>query len=199
MLPPKILANNKTKKQAKINNLKVKNLIGHEDFLRRLAYKDTTIKTGEAFFNDSDMKLDYYLIIVYNKKLNIPLLSARYYFDRKLITKTISIESNKNIKQNYLNKEFDLNSFNEGELFLADRLSGNVHNTIYRQHRDYIVSSLYSEIFSNNKGSSFMLMARKEKNDKLQKKYLNLGFHIIGLKTHNEKGHWIMIKDLKKI
>jgi len=40
-------------------------------------------------------------------------------------------------------------------------------------------------------------MARKEKKDKLLKKYLRLGFNVVGSTMHNDKEHWVIITNLK--
>ena len=58
------------------NNL-IKGLIAKERLLRKLAYKNTPIKTDDSFFDDSDMRSDYYLLIVYDRRSKTPLLSAR--------------------------------------------------------------------------------------------------------------------------
>lgn len=190
--------NENVKRVAFLQNKKNEELISHEAFLRKLAYKNTTIKTDETFFNDSDMESDYYIVVVYDKKYNIPLLSARYYFDRSAINKCLKGDCNSDIDNSYLKKNFSIDKFNEGSVFLADRLSGNTHSRIYRKHRNYIFLILYSEIFTHNKICNLILMARKDKYEKLLTKYLRLGLHIIGSTTHKGKEHWILLGDLKK-
>ncbi len=198
MKPPIILDNNKTKRKPEITNEIIEKLILHETFLRRSAYKNTSIKTGESFFDDSDMKSEYYLVVVYDQNLNMPLLSARYFFDKTLIEKSLKGDDNINHLQTDLSGKLNLNDFKEGEIFLADRLSGNVYNSTYRQNRNYIFSLFYAEILTYNKNRSLILMARKEKHDKLLKKYLRLNFNIIGSIIHKGKEHWIILTDLKK-
>ena len=83
---PILLANNTTQRKSIAPTKKAENLIIQEDFLRKLAYKNTSIKTTETFFNDTDMQSDYFLIIICHNKTNTPLLTARYYFDATAIT-----------------------------------------------------------------------------------------------------------------
>ena len=123
---PIVLSDNTTKRISFIKNKRLENLIIQESTLRKLAYKNTTIKTDESFFDDSDMQSDYYLIIVYDKKSNTPLLSARYYFDKSVIANCLKGDDNEIVLTDILN----LNNFKQGELFLIDRMSGNKNNTV---------------------------------------------------------------------
>lgn len=189
MQPPYLSGCNKRVRQVDMCNKITENSVSHEAFLRRLAYKNTPIKTEESFFDDSDMISTYYLIVVYDKIQNIPLLSARYFYDQTLISKTVNNETVENL---------NTNQYKEGELFLADRLSGNTEHPVYIRNRNYIFSLFYTEILTKNRNSSLVLMARKEPEDKLLKKYLRLGFQTIGSIMHNEKDHWIVLMDLKK-
>jgi hypothetical protein len=171
-------------------------LISKESALRKLAYKNTSIKIGEAFFDDSDMESEYYLVVVYDKKSKIALLSARYHFNKSIITKVLQGDGDaeKSTHEHNLNLE----RFKEHEIFLADRLSGNTHSALYRRYRDYIYLLLYSEILNHNKNCKYILMARKEKHEKLLTKYLRLGANIAGSTTHKGKEHWILIGNLRK-
>lgn len=178
------------------DNKALEALILKENISRRLAYKNTSIKTGEAFFNDSDMVSDYYLIVVYDKRSNVPLLTARYYFNKSVIARCLAGDEGCNQKPQ-THGDLDLDKLKEGEIFLADRLSGNTASSVYRRYRNYIFLLFYSEIMRHNKNSRFILMARKEKHEKLLKKYLSLGLKVIGSNRHKEKEHWILLGDLK--
>jgi hypothetical protein len=170
-------------------------LISAESGLRRFAYKNTAIKTDGSFFDDTDMKSDYYLVVVYDKRTTIPLLTARYYFEKSLIDKSIKGEENNDNGENNLTKNIN---WKNGKVFLADRLSGNISSSVYRKYRNYIFSLFYSEIINYNKNCHLILMARSEPHEKLLTKYLRLGFNIIGSTIHKGKKHWIVIADLKK-
>ncbi|PBQ34661.1 hypothetical protein CNR22_23755 [Sphingobacteriaceae bacterium] len=172
--------------------LETKNLINLEKNLRAVAYKKTSIKTGPDFFDDSDMQSDYYLVIVYDKKTNTPLLTARYYFEKEAILKCLQGDENGTLALNpYL--------YNENELFLSDRLSGNTSSKIYRRYRNYIFLLFYKEIIRRNNCCKFILMARKQPQEKLLSKYLRLGLDVKGSNVHKGKAHWILLGDLKKI
>ena len=197
MQPPILLADNTIQRQSLTKEKKVKNLISLEAFLRRVAYKNTTIKTDEFFFDDSDMQSEYYLVVVYDKISNTPLLSARHYFDKSVIAKYLKGDNALEIELSYLGEKFNLNSYPEGNIFLADRLSGNINSSIYRQYRNNIFSLYYSEIVNNNKNCMLLLMVRKEKRDKQLSKYINMGFTLIGSTLHKGKEHQIILRDLK--
>lgn len=197
MQPPVLLADNTTKRQSLINEKLVENLISLEAFLRRAAYKNTTIKTDESFFDDSDMKSKYYLVVVYDKTSGTPLLSARYYFDKALISKFLRGDNDKEGELSYLGEKFNLDSFPDGNIFLADRLSGNISSSIYRQYRNRIFSFFYSEIVKTNINGFLLLMVRKEKQNKQLSRYLKLGFVLMGSTIHKGKEHSIILGDLK--
>lgn len=137
MNKPSVTADN-NKRGAVVTNNKMEELILKENSLRKSAYKNSSIKTGESFFDDSDMKSDYYLIIVYHKTQKIPLLSARYFFDKSVIANCSKGDSNSENQQNNLKNPLNLNQFKENEVFLIDRLSGNINSSIYRKYRNYI-------------------------------------------------------------
>ena len=204
MQKPTILDENTTERRSVINNEINKNLISKEAFLRKSAYKNTSITIDESFFNDSDMKSEYYLIVIYDNKLNIPLLTARYYFDKSIINKYLKGDSadlkidNHESEQSALKDLINLKKFKEGRLFLIDRMSGNTNCSLYRHYRNYIYLLFYSELLIHNKNCKFIAMARREKFEKLLTKYLRLGLRIIGSTTHKGKEHWILSGDLKK-
>jgi hypothetical protein len=169
-------------------------LVAYEAFLRKKAYRNTTIKVDESFFNDSDMKKKYSLIVVYTRS-GIPLLSARYFHDKSFIEKCLQGETSLSLTD----KTFSFNQYNEDKIFLADRLSGNLSTRIYRENRKYIFSLFRAEIFKHNRQCTLLLMAREEKGDKLLAKYINWGFHVIGSTIHKGRPHWIVLQDFKKI
>lgn len=187
MQKPLLLEDNTIKRLAFTENKHYEGLILKELHLRQFAYKNTSIKTGESFFDDSDMVSDYYLVVIYDKKLNTPLLSARYYYNKAIIAKCLTGENSYKVHENISN------DLKKEAMFLLDRLSGNIYSSIYRKYRDYIFMLLYTEIFVQNIDSKFILMARKEKYDKLLKKYLQIGCNIIGENIHKGKEHWILI------
>lgn len=182
-------------RRAATNSEIFQQLITKEAFLRRLAYKNTTIKTDDSFFDDSDMKSEYYLVVAYDKISGTPLLSARHYFDKSLIAKFLRGDNNPEINLS----TFNLDSYPDGKIFLADRLSGHISSSIYRKHRAGIFSLYYSEIVNNNKNCTLLLMVRKEKRDKQLSKYLNMGFTLIGSVLHKGKEHSIILRDLKSV
>jgi hypothetical protein len=187
MQPPAALAENTVRRRPAVNNDFHENLISKERVLRRLAYKNTPIKTDEAFFDDTDMQAEYYMIIVYSKKLNTALLTARYYFDKSLLSEYLKGDAN---TATTINKE--------GELFLIDRMSANITCSVYRRHRDYIHSLFYLQILKHKNNGKFIAMARKEPKEKLLTKYQKLGLDIVGSAKHQGKEHWILLGDLKK-
>ncbi len=171
-------------------------LVAQEAFLRKLAYKNTTIKTDASFFDDSDMKHDYYLVVVYDAISNTPLLSSRYYFDTPFIAKCLQGDNASKTVLVHKGKEFDLEGYDMGRIFLADRLSGNIGSSIYRYYRTHIFSLYYSEIVAANKNCSLLLMVREEKYNKQLAKYLRMGFDTIGTALHKGKQHHIILRDL---
>ena len=199
MQPPILQVDNTAKRQSQIKEEQVESLISFETFLRKTAYKNTSIKTDELFFDDSDMKSEYYLVVVYDKISNTPLLSARHYFDKFVIAKYLRGNNDPEAELSYLGKNFNLDNYPNGNVFLADRLSGNINSSIYRKYRNKIFSMYYSEILKNNRNCTLLLMVRKEKRDTQLSKYLNLGFNIIGSILHKGKEHSIILRDLKNV
>jgi hypothetical protein len=199
MKPPIKLADGSFKRQSKSESEKIQTVVSLESFLRRTAYKNTTIKTNEFFFDDSDMKSEYSLVVVYDKISNTPLLSARHYFDKNIISKYLRGDNEQDVELSYLGEKFNLDLYNDGKVFLADRLSGNISSSIYRNYRSNIFSLYYSEIINNNKNCKLLLMVRKEKYDKQLSKYLKMGFVVIGSILHKGKEHTIILHDLKNV
>jgi hypothetical protein len=145
------------------------------------------------------MKLEYYLVVVYDKKSMTPLLSARHYFDKTVISKYIKGNSDQKNELSFLDKKFTLENYPDGSVFLADRLSGNINSIIYRNYRNIIFLKYYSEILNNNRNCTILLMVRKEKGDKQLSKYLHLGFVILGSALHNGKEHHVILRNLKDV
>jgi hypothetical protein len=167
----------------------IEKLLSAEAVLRKQAYKNIQIKTDESFFNDSDMNGDYSLIIVYNKHSFTPLLTARYYSGPDIISRVMQGDDQKREKFNYEC---------EAGTFLIDRMCANTASSIYRRKRSYINLLFYSELLVKNSKGSFLAMARKEKGDKLLKKYLRLGLHTVGQVKHKGREHWILSGSLKE-
>jgi hypothetical protein len=189
---PIVLANNTTQRNSVINSRALQKLIEHETHLRKKAYSNTSIKTAESFFNDTDMQSDYFLIIIYNHKTNTPLLSARYYFDKAVISKCLKGDDATTAP--ILNPY----KFNDNRLFLIDRMSANHNHSTYRKHRNYIHLLFYFQLYIYNKNCKFIAMARKQKFEKLLTKYIRLGLNIVGTTKHMGKEHWVLLGDFKK-
>jgi hypothetical protein len=197
MQPPIVLPDHTTKRQWVNKAEKTENLVSFEATLRRSAYQNTTINTDESFFDDTGMHSDYYLVVVFDNKSGTPLLSSRHYFDKTLIYKYLKGDHGIAPELTYLGEEFDLNSYSEGSIFLADRLSGNMDHSIYQQHRTRIFSLHHQAIFKNYFNCALLLMIRKEKQDPQLSKYLQLGFSVIGSTIHKGKEHSIILMDFK--
>ncbi len=166
--------------------------VEQEQYLRRQAYRNTTIKIDETFFDDSDMRSEYFLTLVFDSISEKPLLSSRYYFDKLLIENFLKGDDNVYSDLIYRGKRFELND----QTFLADRLSGNIKDPLYRVLRGQIFSLYYREIVRNNENCDLLLMVRKEKGDKQLRKYFELGFNLLGSTTHKGKEHSIILGEL---
>ena len=175
------------------------NLISLEGQLRRLAYRNTTVDVNESFFDDSDMQMEYRLVIIYDKKTGTPLLSARYYYDQETIFRYLKGDqvAEDALSDQYL--ELDINNYRNGTLFLADRLSGNLDHPLFQQQRARIFLLFYLEMYKHNKTADFILMARKEKTERLLTKYLRLGLTVIGTNSLRGKDHWILLGNMSAI
>lgn len=174
-------------------------IIEKEKYLRQQAYKNTLLNTGPEFFDDSDMTSSYKLVVVYERLTGTPLLSARYFYNKPLIGNQMAGENNEVDHLSHKGKKFSIEEYKEDQIFLADRLSGNIKNQIYRENRTEIFSLLYSKIYNENKTSSLVLMVRKQGKDKQLNRYINLGFDILGSIKHKGKSHEILIADFNRI
>ncbi len=166
------------------------NLIKHEALLRKKAYATFTIKINETFFDDSDMVSEYFLVVVYEELLQIPLLSARYYYDKTIIENYLKGDLGA-APCFMLNKQpFNLVDYSDDSILLADRLSGNITHPFYRKYRIEILNAFYSEIKKNNFNNTIVLMVRENKQ---VKKYIALGFQLIGSVIHKGVLHSVII------
>lgn len=186
MQPPSVPAGSTGRRKPVAAHARHEALIMQEGRLRRKAYRNTLIQTDDAFFDDSDMSSDYYLLVVYDKRSGTALLSARYYFSDADITRRL--KGHLPVAENR----------GEKGLFFIDRMSANQHALRYRQHRAHIHLLFYSELAARTKGCCFVAMARKEKAEKLLKKYLRLGMQVSGDMVHQGKAHWILTGDMDK-
>jgi hypothetical protein len=191
MLPPSA----GTTRRALIKNELSDKLVEHEAFLRKKAYRNTTIKTDDSFFDDSDMTSEYSLVVVYDQSSDTALLSSRYYFNKPVIAKYLKGDSNSDAILTHKGEPFSLDAYKDGTIFLADRLSGNIHSPLYRAYRSRIFQMFYSEMVNSNKDCTLLLMVRKAKGDKQLSRYLRNGFVIIGSVQHKGKEHSIILKD----
>ena len=170
-------------------------LLTAERKLRTKAYANTTIKTNDAFFDDSDMTSNYYLIIVYEQLSQTPLLSARYYYDRTIIGKYLKGDLGEPHCSKMNDKTFNILNGLNGAIFLADRLSGNIACGLYRKYRNEIFNVFYSEVKKHNLNKTIILMVREKKQ---VKKYIALGFHLIGEVIHKEIPHSIVVLKIQE-
>lgn len=197
MLPPVKAENSGTKRIPTVPDQLHDDLVVKESFLRRKAYKNTTINTGESFFDDSDLNSEYYLVVVYDRTTDTALLSFRYFFDKTLISKCLRGDNNEDIKPAIPGKNFNPEDYPDRNVFLADRLSGNTNSLLYRRHRSKIFALVYSEIEKKRTDCVVLLMVRKAKRDRQLSKYLNMGFVLIGSTLHKGREHSIILRDLK--
>lgn len=152
-------------------------LIEQEGLLRAAAYRNTTIRADNTFFDDSDMHVPYHLIVVFDQETQVALLSARYYDLQAPLN--ISVNGNPAI-------------FSARNTFLVDRMSANVASPVYRQFRNRAHVLFYMELLRHNRNRTILAMARREKGDKLLNKYLGMGLEVIGTTMHYRKEHWVL-------
>lgn len=138
-----------------------------------MAYRNTSIQTGEQFFDDSDREQPYSLIVVYDDVTRTALLTARYYDCVKPIPGLID--------------ELQIK-----EYILVDRMSANTGAHAYREYRNRAHVLFYMELLRHNRNRKILAMARKEPGDKLLNKYLAIGLDVIGITVHQGKDHWIL-------
>jgi hypothetical protein len=165
-----------------------------EKLLRKKAYSTVNMNFETTFFDDSDMKKAYFLLIIYRKRTKEILLSARYYSDNEIIKKVISGEKS---DSNYLIENKILPALQKGDVVLIDRMSANTKLHFYRKYRNIIHLHFYLALYLNNKEALICAMARSSKKESLLTKYVKIGLEIIGKTQHNGATHWILIGDFK--
>ena len=139
------------------------------------------------------MHHNYKLIIVYDNFTKDLLLSSRCYSDVNTIKHHILDSQYTEIY--HINFE----SFKNDDILLIDRLCGNVKHHLYRSYPNYINAMLYKSIFlANQRTKAFFAMAREGRGEKLLKKYIILGFDIIGKCTYQNLNHWVLSTNLEK-
>jgi hypothetical protein len=154
-------------------------LLQQEFHLRRMAYRNTSIHTGEDFFDDSDMQQPYSLIVVHEEQTGTALLTARYYERTQPIVGVLDTEQLK-------------------AYFLVDRMSANIWSPHYRRFRNRAHVLFYMELLRHNRGRKILSMARKEPGDKLLHKYLGIGLEVIGTTVHQGKEHWVLTGEVEE-
>jgi hypothetical protein len=135
------------------------------------------------------MSGNYYLLIVYSKYPFTPLLTARYYSNEDIISRVLKGDDEKGDGSSFKNKH---------GIFLIDRMCANTASSIYRRRRSYVNLLFYSMLLMKNSKRNFLAMARKEKGNKLLKKYLRLGLHVTGLVKHKGREHWLLRGSFKE-
>lgn len=170
-------------------------LVGYEDFLRRKAFKASTIDSDPSFFDNSDMISEYYLTVVYDKRTKTPLLSSRHFYHKETIQKKLLGENVKETKEFSNWNKINLENYKEGQIFLADRLSANSEHPLFIKNRNFIFLKYYKTLYKDNLGKNYFLMAKSEKFEKLLTKYIRLGLVIVGKSQHHKKVHWILFGD----
>lgn len=182
------------KKYVNCNTNECDKLILFETFLREKAYRNATIQTNQAFYDDSDMNSNYFLVVVYDQFSNTPLLSARVFSDNSLISKTMRGDFDTDPKLKFNGIDLSLT----GKLYLSDRLSANLHSSIYRYNRETIFNLLYKTVLGLVGTSQLLLMVRKTDQNKQLNKYLKLGFVQLGCVVHKGKDHEVIYYDFQK-
>lgn len=154
-----------------------------EKELRRRAFETVKMATTERFFTDDDLDCSFSFLQVWHS--DTLLLSSRAYTDQKTISAVISPDS----ESDYLLEELDST---RSYVFL-DRLVIDAENTSFQFNRPLVFRRFYDQVISKFKQHDIILMARSEPNERLLTKYIRLGFHVIGKKTHHNIPHYIII------
>lgn len=193
MKPPKLNSEGNVIRQPENYCLESQEIINAEGWLRKKAYSKTQLSLGESFFTDEDMSKEYYLIVVFEKSSNTPLLSMRYFYNKSVIKQLLMGDSNGIIEENQIGK--CLNLLKQNDVFLIDRMSANTESKTYRKHRNYINLAILRELMYRTPGQKFFAMARSIPSEKLLIKYIRMGFSIGGSITHNKVKHWVLFTD----
>lgn len=190
MLPPVPQADGVFKRYTLNTNDDVVRIIEMEVFLRRKAYRNASIKTGEAFFDDRDMQDEYQLILIYDQSTGIPLLSARIYYDIPLIRSYLLT-----MEAHTAYSRFSEKTSNNNPAVMIDRMSANDTLSVYRTSRSLIHALFYHTLVSHHPEIHVLAMARKEPGNKLLEKYQRLGMEVIGHRQHQGLPHWVLWAD----
>ena len=193
MKPPMILSDGESIKITANSNSESSRILKAEEWLRKTAYSRTNLQLGKSFFSDEDMTSEYFLIVVYEKSNNTPLLSLRYFFNKTVIEKLLKGESNAVIEENEV--ERCLNLLDHKDVFLIDRMSANTQSKTYRKYRNYINLVILRELMHRTPGRKFFAMARSIPSEKLLIKYIRMGFSVGGSIIHNKVKHWVLVTD----
>ncbi len=156
--------------------------------LRQKAFQHLSFGRHPAFHDDSDMQAGFHIIVIYHSKTNTPLLSCRVFHNSKNIAQILGPNFSDESKEG-----FNLKSFSESELFMADRLAGNVESPLYKKYRKEVFTRFYvgiSKLFPNQ---NYLLLARSTPGEVLLTKYLRLGLYIVGSTQLHEHKHWVVL------
>lgn len=171
-----------------------RHLLEYESFLRRNAYRNTTIAVNAAFFNDTDLAAPFCISVVYDENTQTPLLSVRYYNDIASIRRYLNGDVSQEHLNTFLSSVYNPRLF-EKPLFLADRLSGNTASRLYRQLRASVFKLLYAELRQQSQMEPLVIMVRDTASNQQLKRYMVLGFRVLGHCVHKTKKHWIVLVD----
>lgn len=167
-------------------------LLALEEKCRKIAYTKTSLDATCDLFDDADMLAPYYLIVIFDPTSAEPLLTARLYDNPTCIEQRIGRSLDQFIGKNKTRSPLD-------HIVLIDRLSGNVHNAVYKRFRALIHLHLYREIFRLKKNAHFILMARHQPGMTLINRYVELGLKPQWDKLHHGKQHTVLLGRLNRI
>ncbi|MEQ9186175.1 MAG: hypothetical protein RLP15_00455 [Cryomorphaceae bacterium] len=170
-------------------------LLALEEKCRKTAYAQTSLNASCDLFDDADMLSPYHLIVIHDPRSLEPLLTARLYENRVCIEQSIGRSLD----------QLNAQRFSTGKvqsplehIVLIDRLSGNVHNAVYKRFRALIHLQLYCEIFRLRKNAHFILMARHQPGMTLINRYVELGLKPQWDALHHGKQHTVLLGKLNR-
>lgn len=163
--------------------------LAQEAHLRKVAFASLPVGKSDAFYSDEDLNHPFFLFGVFEQRTNTLLLSCRCYTNLGDIEKSVQ-SKNQNL--------VDLDKYENGQLFLADRLSANSTHPLFIAHRKRIFRRFYLGIQQVYQGADFLLMARSENPEKLLTKYVRLGLNIQGSVQHHGIKHWVLLGSIQK-
>lgn len=158
-----------------------------EKELRREAFESVDMLKTESFFTDNDLKCPFSFLLVRDSASDSLLLSSRAYTDQSTIQTVISPV----IDSDYLLMTL---APTKNYVFL-DRLVTSAFHPQFLANRSSIFRHFYTMVLQRFQRHDIILMARSEPNERLLTKYIRLGFHIVGKKTHNGVLHYIIHLD----